>query len=198
MTMQTGNVRKAHRLLAPRVAYLVGTRSIQGEPNLIPVSNVTSISTDPELIVLAVYREWVTFENLVKTDSFTLSAPRTNQLPGVWRLGARYSRFDFPNTAAKLAESGLSISEYGDLHLPVLADGLGWLACRTIQQVDVRGDHGVFVGEVTHIVFNDEFFDREGTPLAEIQPLMQVTGNKFTTSSGIVPIAYGETQINDK
>ena len=78
-------------------AYLVGTRSPDGEANLIPVSNVTSISTDPQLIVIAIYRAWKTYDNLQTTDAFTVSVPTAEQQNGVWKLGARYSRYDFPD-----------------------------------------------------------------------------------------------------
>ncbi|WP_080640587.1 flavin reductase family protein [Salinispora arenicola] len=190
--MRPVNVMKAHRLLAPRVAYLVGTRSIRGEANLIPVSNVTSISTDPELVTLAVFKEWTTYENLVDTDAFTLSVPTVEQLPGVWKLGARYSRFKFASTAAKLAASNLAILESDDLPAPVLRDGLGWLVCRKLQQVDVNGDHGIFLGEVEAVAFDSDRFDSEGVPTSPIHPLMQVTGNKFTTSGETVSIEYGD------
>lgn len=190
--MRSGNLRKAHRLLAPRVAYLIGTRSVRGESNLIPVSNVTSISTDPQLITLAVFRKWMTFENLVNASAFTLSVPKVEQLPGVWQLGARYSRFRFESTAEKMIASGLSILDPDDLPAPVLEDGLGWLACRMVQQVDVNGDHGVFIGEVTRVAFDGRSFDSEGMPTAPLHPLMQVTGNRFTTSGETTTIEYGK------
>lgn len=61
----SGSVAKAHRLLAPRIAYLIGTRDHGGTPNVIPVSNVTSVSTDPQHVLLAVYKQWRTYETLL-------------------------------------------------------------------------------------------------------------------------------------
>ncbi|MEU1551040.1 hypothetical protein [Nocardia sp. NPDC005745] len=52
----------AHRLLAPRIAYLVGTTDTAGVANLIPVSNLTSVSTQPQQIAVAVVKEWLTHE----------------------------------------------------------------------------------------------------------------------------------------
>jgi flavin reductase (DIM6/NTAB) family NADH-FMN oxidoreductase RutF len=77
------DLRKAHRLLSPRIAYLIGTRSRQGVANLIPVSNVTSISTEPQQIAIAVYKKWETHRTLLEAAGFTLSVPHIDQLDGV-------------------------------------------------------------------------------------------------------------------
>ena len=192
MTTRAGNLTKAHRLLAPRIAYLVGTRSPQGEPNLIPVSNITSISTDPQLIVVAVYRDWQTYDNLQAAEGFTLSVPTDDHREGVWKLGARYSRYSFPDRRTKLAESGLSIDQNPDLHGPVLADGIGWLSCRITARPDFGGDHGVFIGEIVHAEFNDDYLSDDGTTTDDLRPLMQITGNTFTTAGQASTIPFGQ------
>jgi flavin reductase (DIM6/NTAB) family NADH-FMN oxidoreductase RutF len=192
MTNRAASLTKAHRLLAPRVAYLVGTRSPQGEPNLIPVSNVTSISTNPQLIVVAVYRAWRTYDNLQVAEGFTLSVPTDDHREGVWKLGARYSHYTFLDRRTKLAESRLSVDERSDLPGPVLADGIGWLSCRITARPDFGGDHGVFIAEVVQAEFNDDYLSDEGKPTADLRPLMQVTGNTFTTSGQVSTIPYGQ------
>jgi flavin reductase (DIM6/NTAB) family NADH-FMN oxidoreductase RutF len=92
---------KAHRLLAPRIAYLVGTRASDNSPNLIPLSNLTSISTRPQHLALAVCKQWETHKNLHNADGFTVSVPHIGQLEGVWKLGARYSGYPYVNNAEK-------------------------------------------------------------------------------------------------
>ncbi len=191
MTTIAGNLAKAHRLLAPRVAYLIGTRDAGGEANLIPVSNVTSVSTAPELVVVSVFTEWQTYHNLRATAEFTISVPRAGQVDGVWKLGARYSRFTFADRTAKLAASGLAILDDGGLPGPVLTDGLGWFVCRIAHRVDVPSDHGIFVAEITHVEFDADSFDRDGNPGGGLDPLMQVTGNLFTTAGERFSVDYG-------
>lgn len=46
----------AHRLLAPRIAYLIGTKDKREEPDLIPVSNLTSVSTEPQHVAIAIFK----------------------------------------------------------------------------------------------------------------------------------------------
>ena len=191
MSNRAGSVTKAHRLLAPRIAYLVGTRTPDGEANLIPVSNATSISTDPQLVVVAVFKDWQTRDNLRRAEGFTLSVPTIDHREGVWKLGARYSRYEYPDRATKLHASGLALVDDPNLYGPILTDGLGWLSCHIVARPDFGGDHAVFVGEIIHVQFNPEHFHDDGTPTGDLHPLMQVTGNRFTTTGETTTIAYG-------
>ncbi|MGW3282712.1 flavin reductase family protein [Nocardia rhamnosiphila] len=70
----------AHRLLAPRIAYLIGTKDESGVANLIPVSNLTSVSTKPQQVAIAVLKQWRTYENLLNAEGFTVTVPTVAQL----------------------------------------------------------------------------------------------------------------------
>jgi flavin reductase (DIM6/NTAB) family NADH-FMN oxidoreductase RutF len=186
----TSSARKAHRLLAPRITYLIGTRDHAGTSNVIPVSNVTSASTDPQHVLLAVYKQWRTYETLLNAEGFTLSVPLINHLQGVWKLGARYSRYPAASPQEKLAASELSFDYDKSSYGPVLVDGIGWIECRVIQLADFDGDHGIVIGRVQKTWFNPDFLDLDGVPHAQTNPLMQVTGNCFTTSTQLQQVPY--------
>ncbi|MGH3697254.1 MAG: flavin reductase family protein [Pseudonocardiaceae bacterium] len=183
-------VAKAHRLLAPRIAYLIGTRDHLGTPNAILVSNVTSVSTDPQHILLAVHKKWHTYEVLLDREGFALSVPLMDHLEGVWKLATRYSHYPTTSPREKLAMSGLSFDYDASQHGPVLVNGTGWMDCRTIQCTDLGGDHGIIIGQPQHVWFNPEFLSPEGVPHTQTSPLMQVTGNRFTTTGRIMQIPY--------
>lgn len=176
------SISHAHRLLAPRIAYLIGTKDDAGTSNLIPVSNLTSVSTSPQQIALAVLKQWQTHRNLLTASGFTLSVPTIEQLDGVWKLGAKYSKFPATDPSEKLAASELLLSDtrYG----PVLTTGIGWLTCRVVARFDLGGDHGITVGEITDVWFNPDCLSDDGKPRNAIRPLMQQTGNLFTTTAG--------------
>ncbi|WP_280314204.1 flavin reductase family protein [Nocardia abscessus] len=181
----------AHRLLAPRIAYLVGTRSRNGTANLIPVSNLTSVSTDPQQIAIAVYKKWATYENLCSAAGFSVTVPTIEQLDGVWKLGARYSKYPATEPAEKLSGSGLEIDFGLSAYGPVVPAGLGWLSCRTIARLDLGGDHGIVIGRVEAVWFNTRHFNSDGTPKGASHPLMQQTGNLFTTTADeLTPVQY--------
>ncbi|MCP2316766.1 NADH-FMN oxidoreductase RutF, flavin reductase (DIM6/NTAB) family [Nocardia amikacinitolerans] len=173
----------AHRLLAPRIAYLIGTRGENGAPNLIPVSNLTSVSTKPQQVAVAVYKEWKTHQNLRTAAGFTVSVPTFEQLDGVWKLGARYSKFSITEPADKLAASGLALDYESSSYGPVVPAGLGWMACRIVARLDLGGDHGLAIGEVEQVWFNADYLTPDGVPHNVTHPLMQQTGNQFITTA---------------
>lgn len=189
---------KAHRLLAPRIAYLIGTRAADNIPNLIPVSNLTSISTEPQQIILAVYKQWETRNNLCDTDGFTVSVPHISQLKGVWKLGAKYSRYPYVNNAEKIEKSGLAVDHNASRYGPVLADGIGWAVCRIVAKFDFGGDHGVFVGRMRQVNFNPHYLDPDGKPRDDARPVMQITGNIFTTVADSQIMPYYSQEPSDK
>lgn len=47
MQQATNNL---HRILAPRLVVTIGTTSQDGRKNIIPINNITSISTDPGMV----------------------------------------------------------------------------------------------------------------------------------------------------
>jgi flavin reductase (DIM6/NTAB) family NADH-FMN oxidoreductase RutF len=183
-------LQKAHRLLSPRVAYLIGSRAPDGTADNIPVSNLTSISTSPQQIVVAIFKQWQTHHNLLAAQGFTVSVPTIHQLAGVWKLGAKYSRYTYPSAEAKITDSGLAIDSATSQYGPVLTDGVGWLAVQKLQHLDFGGDHAVFIAQVADLWFNPAFLKADGTPRGEVHPVMQVTGNLFTTAARTREIPY--------
>ncbi|MEU1209425.1 flavin reductase family protein [Nocardia sp. NPDC005825] len=176
-------IERAHRLLAPRIAYLIGTISEDKTPNLIPVSNLTSVSTQPQQVALAVYKQWTTYETLQTAPGFTVSVPVIDQLEAVWKLGARYSRFPTANPSEKLAASGLTLDHQASDYGPVLPAGIGWMSCRVIARLDLGGDHGIVIGQTERVWFNPDYLDPDGTPRGTPHPVMQQTGSQFTSTA---------------
>lgn len=179
----------AHRLLAPRIAYLIGTKDENGNANLIPVSNLTSVSTKPQQVALAVFKQWRTYENLLAADGFTVTVPTIEQLESVWKLGARYSKFPVVDPVEKLASCGLELDYDASSYGPIVPSGIGSLSCRVVARIDLNGDHGITVGEVEQVWFNPEYLTAEGQPKATAHPIMQQTGNLFTTSAEAIVTA---------
>ncbi|WP_280398074.1 flavin reductase family protein [Nocardia carnea] len=181
----------AHRLLAPRIAYLIGTKDENKIANLIPVSNLTSVSTKPQQVAIAVLKQWRTYKNLLMADGFTVTVPTIQQLESVWKLGARYSKFSVVDPVEKLASCGLELDRDASPYGPVVPSGIGSLSCRVVARIDLNGDHGITVGEVEQVWFNREYLTAEGKPKAATPPLMQQTGNLFTTSAeALVSVDY--------
>jgi flavin reductase (DIM6/NTAB) family NADH-FMN oxidoreductase RutF len=163
MEMISATADVCHRMLAPRIAYLIGTNGVNG-PNVTPISNVTQVSARPQVFAIAVYRQWESYKNLQNVAGFSLSVPRIEHADVVWRLGNKFSGFVVPRGENKLSASGgdfdFDASRYG----PVLSDATGWCECEILREIeDFGGDHGVFLGRVTHGAFNPEYMRPNGT-----------------------------------
>jgi flavin reductase (DIM6/NTAB) family NADH-FMN oxidoreductase RutF len=178
-----------HRLLAPRVAYLVGTTGPQG-PNLIPASNVTSVSREPQILVIGIYKEWQTYRNLVEASGFTLCLPNIEQIDAVWKLAAKYSGFEPPDGKSKLEACGAEIDLDASGFGPVLVESVGWLECTIVHEAKIESDHGIFFGEVKRACFDPEFLTSDGSYRKNSKPVMQVVKNSFSTSVDHWEIPY--------
>ena len=178
-----------HRLLAPRVAYLIGTNGSQG-PNMIPVSNVTSVSREPQLIVVSIYKQWDTYHNLIDAEGITVSVPTTDHIEAVWKLATKYSGFRPPAGQSKFDVCGAAVDMVASQFGPILEECIGWLECRTIKEAEIESDHGIFFAEVTKAFFNPEFLTTEGRYKKNSRPVMQVVKNSFSTSVDHWEIPY--------
>ena len=113
-----------------------------------------------------------------------MNVPESGQLEAVWKLGSKYSRFPFGSTEEKLRASGIELDYNRSPYGPVVPSGIGWASCRVIARIDLAGDHGIFIGAVEEVWFNPDFLRPDGTPSGPIKPVMQQTGNHFTTADG--------------
>lgn len=180
---------KIHRILAPRLVVLIGTTSKDGRKNIIPINNITSISTDPGMVLIAVYKEWITAGNLAQAEGFTISVPSREQLELVWKLGQKYS--GYKSGQGKMEEFkdslDLNFSEYG----PVLKDCLGWIECKIIDLTkDVGGNHLMVVGRYSKAAVNPKHYNAEISPIGNPKPFMQWERNNFAEASDIFSIDY--------
>jgi flavin reductase (DIM6/NTAB) family NADH-FMN oxidoreductase RutF len=191
MGMRSIDTKHAHRLLSPRVAYLVGAGSGENA-NVIPASNVTSISTDPELLGVGIYHEWSMVDKIRTGGGFTLSLPSYEDLELLWKLGATYSHYHGDGSGGKMREfeSRLDIvwSERG----PVLNNALGQLQCKVEQELRDLGDHIWFVASVERFVADERYLNEEALPETKYHPVMQVVGNWMTTAAGFRQLDFFE------
>ncbi len=180
---------KIHRILAPRLIALIGTTSPDGRKNIIPINNVTSVSTNPCMILVAVYHPWITAENLKTADGFTISVPSKDQLELVWKLGQKYSGYDSGKDKIEEFKDHLDLdfSDYG----PVLKDALGWIELKVVDlPKDVGGNHLMAIGQYSKAKINPDYYTNEIRPTNNPKPIMQWEGNNFSEASNIFSIDY--------
>lgn len=180
---------KLHRILAPRLVVAIGTTSADGRKNIIPINNITSVSVDPGMALIAVYKEWITAENLKTAQGFTVSVPHREQLELIWKLGQKYSGYNSGKDKIEEFRDNLNLefSQYG----PVLENALGWLECEIVDlPQDVGGDHLMVIGKFTQAMINPDYYNKEISPQGNPKPFMQWERNRFAEASDIFSIDY--------
>ena len=178
-----------HRLLAPRLVVTIGTVSENGRKNIIPINNITSISTDPGMVIIAVYKPWITADNLKTAKGFTVSIPHREQLELIWKLGQKYSGYSSDKDKIEEFNDNLDLdfSNYG----PVVKNALGWLECEIIDRPkDVGGNHFMVIGQFTNAMVNPDYYSEEMLPKGNPKPFMQWERNSFAEASDIFSIDY--------
>ena len=180
---------KPHRILSPRLVFCIGTIAKDGTQNIIPITNVTSVSVDPCQVLVAIYKEWQTCRNLQTTNGFTLSLASKEQLELVWKLGAKYSGYQ--STLSKTEEFKNSLDFEFSSYGPVLKDALGWLELEIVSRPDsAKGDHLMIVGECKKTMVNPDYYDTQINPIGMPKPLMQWERNNFSSADDIFSIEY--------
>lgn len=129
----------------PNGLYVVGSRA-GDRRNLMTISWVTQVATDPKLVGIGVETHSVTHRLLVDGGVFALSLlPRTERA-----LVRRYAK---PVTEAAVDDvTGTGTMQGHGVHgastgAPVLDAAVSWLDCE-VRHLVALGSHGWFVGEV--------------------------------------------------
>lgn len=180
---------RIHRILAPRLVVLIGTTSPDGRKNIIPINNITSISTEPSMVIIAVYKKFLTADSLKEAKGFTVSVPHREQLETTWKLGQKYSKYNSGKEKIEefKSELDLNFSEFG----PVLKDALGWIEYKIIDlPKDVGGNHLLAIGQCMKAAVNHKYYDKEIKPIGNPKPFMQWEQNNFAEASDIFSIDY--------
>ncbi|MBI1952092.1 flavin reductase [Candidatus Saccharibacteria bacterium] len=180
---------KIHRILAPRLIVAIGTVSEDGRRNIIPINNITSVSIDPGMALIAVYYPWITAKNLKTAKGFTVSVPSKDQLDLIWKLGQKYSGYN--SGLEKVEEFKKDLDMNFSLHGPVLKNALGWVECKIVELIEVKGaDHLMAVGEYTKAMIDPNKYTKEISPIGNPKPIMQWERNNFSVADDIFSIDY--------
>jgi flavin reductase (DIM6/NTAB) family NADH-FMN oxidoreductase RutF len=180
---------RVHRILAPRLVVLIGTASEDGRKNIIPINNITSVSVSPSMVLIAVYKSWITAKNLESATHFTVSVPHREQLELVWKLGAKYSGYELKDD--KISEFSENLDLNFSQHGPVLKDALGWIEYEITEKPDSsKTDHLLIIGTFTNAFINPNYYTDKITPIGNPKPFMQWETNHFVEASDIFTVDY--------
>lgn len=172
---------KAHRLLSPRIAYLITTVDTKGNTNVAPISNLTSVSTQPQAIVISVYPQWTTFKNIKYVGQFGVNLGGKELLSKLWICGNKYAGISLPSNPNKFLLTGLTEMPSTHILPPRIAECYAHLECE-VEWIQTAGNHMLVYAKVVAASQKEDAFSKDGVVLNSLQykPLMQITGSHFT------------------
>lgn len=175
---------KAHRVLAPRIGYMVTTVNSKGETNAAVFSNLTSVSTDPERIVMSVYKPWDTIKNLREVPEFVVNLPSKDLTDEVWICGDKHAGNPIPYGVNELEIAGLTAIPSEKVKPPRIKECYAHLECKMLWMKDV-GNYYLILGEVVAGSFTEGYLDKDYIiDVDKCMPLMEISWNKFTYPKG--------------
>jgi flavin reductase (DIM6/NTAB) family NADH-FMN oxidoreductase RutF len=113
-----------------------------GEPAGLTVNSFTSVSLDPPLLLVCIYKMAACAAPLAKSTHFAINVLQAGQQPDSIRFSTR-DQDRFGATAWSTGEAGA----------PILKDSLGVFECENYAVYD-GGDHHILVGQVVKASFD--------------------------------------------
>ena len=114
----------------------------EGEPAGITVNSFTSVSLDPPLLLVCLYKEAASALALTKATHFAINVLQTGQQPASITFSTRVED--------RFGQMPWSCGEAG---APILKDSLGVFECENYAVYD-GGDHHILVGQVVKASFD--------------------------------------------
>jgi flavin reductase (DIM6/NTAB) family NADH-FMN oxidoreductase RutF len=113
-----------------------------GEPAGLTVNSFTSVSLDPPLLLVCLYKQAASAPALIESSHFGINELQTRQQPASIRFSTRdEDRF------------GATPWACGEAGAPILKDSLGVFECERFAVYD-GGDHHILVGRVVKASFD--------------------------------------------
>lgn len=177
---EPAGLQHAHRLLGPRVAYLIGSIRLDGTSHLCSATNVTSVGNSPEIVAVALCPEWETAENLRREGEMTINLMDSLYVDQIWIAGSRYSGVEVAPSDDKFIVAGLHKKMSATVRPAAVLEALAVLECRTVRIVEDLSDHTVFFAEVIAACYRSTYFTEEGQlDVVQAHPAMQLSGDRF-------------------
>jgi flavin reductase (DIM6/NTAB) family NADH-FMN oxidoreductase RutF len=114
----------------------------EGEPAGITVNSFTSVSLDPPLLLVCLYKQAASALALTKASHFAINVLQTGQQPASITFSTRVED-RFGSTSWSCGEAGA----------PILKDSMGVFECENYAVYD-GGDHHILVGQVIKASFD--------------------------------------------
>ena len=171
------------RPIYPTPAALITSVDAAGRPNIITLGEVFNISIRrPVIIGIAIRKATYSHALISQTRAYVVNLPTRSILDQVWFCGSVSGR-----QVNKFEQSGLTPLPATVVKPPLIAECPVNIECSVID-VQVIGDHDLFLGEAVAQHVNEELLDRNGEIIVEkLDGFAFVLGEFWTFGSRIEP-----------
>jgi flavin reductase (DIM6/NTAB) family NADH-FMN oxidoreductase RutF len=174
---------RAHRLLSPGPVVLV-TAARKGRTDITPVGWVSSVSSRPPMVAIAVFQGSFIHELIKASGEYVLNIPPLDLLKQVQYCGSVSGR-----DVDKFQATGLHQAEPRYVGAPLIEECVGHLEC-AVADVVTPGDHSIFIAEVVAAKAESEAFeDFWLLKEKELKPLHHLGGTYYGVLEGRIDAA---------
>jgi len=163
---------KPGNMIYPLPAALISCGDINGKMNLLTVSWLGTLCTDPPMCYISVRPERYSYNLIKESGEFVINLTTVELAKVTDWCGVKSGR-DFD----KFKESGLTPIPASIVKCPVVAESPIAIECK-VKEIKALGSHDLFIADVVNIIADDRYFDVE-------------TGAFNLEASGILAYSHG-------
>ena len=166
---------KPGNMVYPLPAALISCGKTADEYNLITVSWLGTLCTDPPMCYISVRPGRHSYDIIKRNGEFVINLTTVDMAKATDWCGVKSGR-DFD----KFTESGLTALPAAVVNCPIVAESPVSIECK-VREVKPLGTHDMFIADVVNIVADDRYIDAEtgAFDLAAASPLAYSHGHYF-------------------
>lgn len=146
---------KPGNMIYPLPAGLISCGDINGEMNLLTVSWLGTLCTDPPICYISVRPGRYSYDMIKQTGEFVINLTTTEISKSTDWCGVKSGR-DFD----KFKESGLTPAPATIVKCPIVAESPISIECK-VSEIKALGSHDMFIADVVNIIADDRYIDPE-------------------------------------
>ncbi|MFQ6056457.1 MAG: flavin reductase family protein [Methanosarcinales archaeon] len=173
-------IKKAYRLLSPRLLTLITTKNLKNGVNAAPIDFCSPISFNPPILLVSLTPQIRTHKNIQETGEFVINILSKEYLDQVLRCAAKY-----PEGVNKLNLVGLKYYSSEFVKPSRIKDAKIWLECKLLEERRM-GDHFAVFGEVVAAEVSDDIIKEGEIDLEKINPILHLIKDKFAVDCKII------------
>jgi len=163
----------AKTLVFPTPVFIVGSYDADGRPNMMTAAWAGVCCSKPPCIAVSLQKPRYSYDNIVRTQAFTINVPNTAQVREADYVGIYSGRNEdkFKVTGWTAVPSDLVEAPYVE-ECPLV------LECK-VTYTHVLGIHTQFVGEILDVKADEDVLDENGMPdVSKVRPLIFDAGKR--------------------